>query len=311
MTVTLTNPRGLHRNDAYHQVAVATGSRQVFVAGQVAWDADGATVGEGDLAAQVEQSYLNVATALADAGAGLGDVVRLTVYVVDWTPDKMPAFLDGVARAAARLGTTSAPPATLIGVAALHTPEHVVEVEATAVVGEPAIAPATALATESPTESPTEQATASATEPASARPKFFATPGYGDRMLEVMRYHQAVRIGDRVETSGQGGWDDELNFPESLEDEIVRAFDNVERTLAAAGATWSDVVHVNSYHLPETPGFIGETHNRVMVEQFRARMGDRTPIWTETGVPALGAPGMRVEIRVTAIVDPARSAASA
>ncbi|WP_406638087.1 Rid family hydrolase [Amycolatopsis sp. WGS_07] len=133
-------------------------------------------------------------------------------------------------------------------------------------------------------------------------PEFFATPGYGETQLAGMHYSQAVRVGDRVETSGQGGWDDDWNFPDALEDEIVQAFDNVERTLATAGATWRDVIAVNSYHLPESAGFIGEVHNRTMVEQFRARMGDRAPIWTETGVPALGAPGMRVEIRVTAVV---------
>ncbi|MFD5322034.1 RidA family protein [Streptomyces sp. NPDC127098] len=133
-------------------------------------------------------------------------------------------------------------------------------------------------------------------------PEFYVTPGYGDRQLAAMHYSQAVRIGDRVETSGQGGWDDDFVFPEDLEEEIVRAFDNVERTLAEAGAGWRDVVAVNSYHVPSSAGFIGEDHNRVMVEQFRRRMGDRAPIWTEIGVPALGAPGMRVEIRVTAVV---------
>jgi enamine deaminase RidA (YjgF/YER057c/UK114 family) len=132
--ITLTNPDGLPRVDAYRQVAVATGTRLVFVAGQVAWDADGVTVGAGDLATQVERCYLNVATALAGGGAGFDDVVRLTVYVVGWTPDKMAPFLDGVARAADRLGTTPVPPATLIGVAALAIPEHLVEVEATAVI---------------------------------------------------------------------------------------------------------------------------------------------------------------------------------
>jgi enamine deaminase RidA (YjgF/YER057c/UK114 family) len=136
-----------------------------------------------------------------------------------------------------------------------------------------------------------------------SKPEFFATPGYGEAMLTKMRYSQAVRVGDRVEISGQGGWDDDLNFPESLEDEIVRAFDNVERTLAEAGATWGDVIAVNSYHVPENPEFIGETHNRVMVEQFRKHMGDRRPIWTEIGVPVLGAPKMRVEIRVTALTQ--------
>lgn len=134
MAITLVNPTGLPETDIYHQVSVATGSKLVFIAGQVAWGADGATVGEGDLAAQVERCYLNVGTALAGVGASFGDVAKLTVYVVDWTPDKMPQFLDGVARASARLGVTPVPPGTLIGVAALDVPEHLVEVEATAVI---------------------------------------------------------------------------------------------------------------------------------------------------------------------------------
>ena len=133
--------------------------------------------------------------------------------------------------------------------------------------------------------------------------QFFVTPGYGDTQLANMRYSQAVRIGDRVDTSGQGGWDDEFNFPATLEDEIVRAFDNVERTLVTAGATWHDVVSVVSYHIPESEVSIGDGHNRVMVEQFERRMGKRAPIWTQIGVSALGAPTMRVEIAVTAVVE--------
>ena len=135
-----------------------------------------------------------------------------------------------------------------------------------------------------------------------SKPEFFTTPGYGETQLANMHYNQAVRFGDRVEISGQGGWDDDWNFPESLEDEIVRAVDNVERTLAVAGATWGDVIAVNSYHIPDSADFIGEVHNRVMVEQLRKRMGDRAPIWTQIGVAALGAPKMRIEIRVTAVV---------
>ncbi|WP_406398457.1 RidA family protein [Streptomyces uncialis] len=133
MAITLVNPEGLPEVGAYRQVSVASGSRLVFVAGQVAWDASGVTVGEGDLAAQVERCYLNVATALAGVGASFDDVAKLTVYVVDWTPDKMPLFAEGVTRAAAKLGAAPVPPGTLIGVAALDVPEHLVEVEATAV----------------------------------------------------------------------------------------------------------------------------------------------------------------------------------
>ncbi|MFB8024176.1 MULTISPECIES: RidA family protein [unclassified Streptomyces] len=134
MAITLTNPSGLPENDVYRQVSVATGSKLVFVAGQVAWDGDGVTVGEGDLAAQVEQCYVNVATALAGVGASFGDVAKLNVHVADWTPEKMPLLLEGISRASARLGTTPAPPATLLGVAALDVPGHLVEVEATAVI---------------------------------------------------------------------------------------------------------------------------------------------------------------------------------
>ncbi|MGW4831059.1 RidA family protein [Amycolatopsis japonica] len=134
MSITLVNPAGLPEIPAYRQVSIATGSKLVFIAGQVSWGADGALVGEGDLAAQVEQCYLNVGTALAGAGATFDDVAKVTVYVVDWTPDKLALFLEGVGRAAAKLGGTPVPPGTLIGVAALDVPEHLVEVEATAVI---------------------------------------------------------------------------------------------------------------------------------------------------------------------------------
>ncbi|MBB1245037.1 RidA family protein [Streptomyces durbertensis] len=133
MTVTLMDSDGLPKVGAYRQVAVATGTRLVFIAGQVAWDAEGTTVGVGDLAAQVERCYLNVATALAEAGGTFDDVAKVNVHVVDWTPDKMPQLMEGIGRAAERLGTTAAPPATLLGVAALDVPEHLVEIEAVAV----------------------------------------------------------------------------------------------------------------------------------------------------------------------------------
>jgi enamine deaminase RidA (YjgF/YER057c/UK114 family) len=134
MPITLVNPDGLPKVDAYHHVSVATGSKTVHVAGQVAWDAEGRTVGEGDLAAQVEQCYLNVATALAGVGGSFDDVVKWTIYVVDWTPDKFPLFLDGVARACSKLGVDpSTSPGSLLGISASFTPDLLVEVEAVAV----------------------------------------------------------------------------------------------------------------------------------------------------------------------------------
>lgn len=133
--------------------------------------------------------------------------------------------------------------------------------------------------------------------------EFFVTPGAGAKLHGMLHYSQAVRYGDVVEISGQGGWDDDVVIAGDLEAEIVQAFDNVERVLAAAGATWRDVVSVNSYHkVAAGSDTIGADHNDVMAAQFRARMGDRSPIWTQTGVTVLGAPTMHVEIRVKAVI---------
>jgi enamine deaminase RidA (YjgF/YER057c/UK114 family) len=133
VAVELVNPEGLPKPEVYRQLSIATGSKLVFMAGQVARDADGNPVGGGDLAAQVEQAYLNIGTGLAAIGGSFDDVAKLTAYVVDWSPDKMPLLGEGVARAAAKLGIDPIKPITLLGVAALGEPDLLVEVEATAV----------------------------------------------------------------------------------------------------------------------------------------------------------------------------------
>ncbi|MDR6951132.1 enamine deaminase RidA (YjgF/YER057c/UK114 family) [Ancylobacter sp. 3268] len=130
------------------------------------------------------------------------------------------------------------------------------------------------------------------------KPEFFVTPGYGERLRDLLHYSQAVRIGNRVEISGQGGWDDDLRIPDALEEEIAQAFHNVERTLVTAGASWEHVVHVNSYHVGGFPPEVNET----MARLYRRYMPRHAPIWTQTGVGALGLPTMRIEIRVTAII---------
>lgn len=132
-----------------------------------------------------------------------------------------------------------------------------------------------------------------------AKPKLFVTAGYGQKFHELLHFSQALKIGDRIEISGQGGWNDELEIPESIVTEIERAFENVRRTLATAGGDWKDVVHVNSYHVGGFPPIVNET----IAGLFREYMPDRAPIWTQTGVEALGLPAMRIEIRVTAILE--------
>jgi enamine deaminase RidA (YjgF/YER057c/UK114 family) len=112
---------------------VTSGTRTVYLAGQVARTADGTPVGAGDLAAQVEQALLNVATALAAVGGTFDHVAKLTIYVVDWTPDRLAELGAGVGRAAERLGSDLTRPVTLISVVGLGEPDLLVEVDAVAV----------------------------------------------------------------------------------------------------------------------------------------------------------------------------------
>ncbi len=135
MAVSLINPDGHVVVPDYHHVAVATGSRQIHLAGQVAWDEHGTLVAPGDLAGQVAQVYRNVAKSLAAAGATFDDVVRVTWYAAGWRRDRYEAFRAGVERAREELGITTTPPAALIGVEILFDPEILIEAEVTAVVG--------------------------------------------------------------------------------------------------------------------------------------------------------------------------------
>jgi enamine deaminase RidA (YjgF/YER057c/UK114 family) len=133
MTVNVLNPEGLPKPDVYRQVAVATGSRLVFISGQVARDADGSPVGAGDLAAQVDQALRNIVTAVDAVGGSFADVAKLTIYVVDWSEDKMAALGEGVGRAAAATGIDPLKAVTLLSVPALAEPDLLVEIEAIAV----------------------------------------------------------------------------------------------------------------------------------------------------------------------------------
>jgi enamine deaminase RidA (YjgF/YER057c/UK114 family) len=130
MTVSRLTPEGMMQPTPYHHVAVGTGTRHVHVAGQIGRGAEAPP----DLAVQVGRALRNTAIGLAGAGATFGDVLRLTLYVTDWAPDKIHAFMAGVEQVADEIGLpTPLPPASLIGVAYLFEPDVLVEVEATAI----------------------------------------------------------------------------------------------------------------------------------------------------------------------------------
>lgn len=129
MSLESIHPDGLPVPPAYSQVIVATGRRMVFVAGQVAVDADGNVVGHGDIAAQARQAFANVGRALAAAGARPDDVTKITIYVVHHRPEYRPL----ISEARVALFGDHKPTSTLVGVEALALPDFLIEVEAIAV----------------------------------------------------------------------------------------------------------------------------------------------------------------------------------
>ncbi len=100
----------------------------VFVGGQNAVDQDGELVGGTDVAAQTQQVMANLSTALAAAGAGIQDLVSVTVVLVDGV-DVQSAY----AAAAPALATAKTPPlVSALLVSRLGVPGALVEVSAVA-----------------------------------------------------------------------------------------------------------------------------------------------------------------------------------
>jgi enamine deaminase RidA (YjgF/YER057c/UK114 family) len=103
--------------------------RLLYVSGQLPLDRDGNLVGQGDRQAQLEAVFRNLRTLLKMAHSSPADVLRLTVYLVDYTP----ADWDLMRRTAPEFfPTRNAPAVTLLGVERLGKEGAIVAVDGTA-----------------------------------------------------------------------------------------------------------------------------------------------------------------------------------
>jgi enamine deaminase RidA (YjgF/YER057c/UK114 family) len=131
MTLTHLQPPGLLEVPGLTQMIVATGTRTVYISGQTPLTQDGQLIGEGDLRAQAGAVFRNLLTCLDAVGARIGDVVRTTMYIVDYDA----AALDAIYTAAFEVFGDELPSATstLVGVSALFHEGQRFEVDAIAV----------------------------------------------------------------------------------------------------------------------------------------------------------------------------------
>lgn len=130
-SVRFISPKSMHKPVGYSHVAKAGEGKAVFIAGQVALDATGHLVGEGDFRAQAQQVFANLKSAVEAAGGIFADIVKLNVYLADVS--RLPEYREVRDR---YIDVQNPPASTAVQVVALFRPEFLIEVEAVAVVGQ-------------------------------------------------------------------------------------------------------------------------------------------------------------------------------
>ncbi len=131
--VTFHEPEGWARPGGFANAVSATG-RVVFVAGQVGWNPATQQFASAGFADQVRQALENVVAALAAAGARPNQITRLTWYVTD--RDAYLAERRMIGEHYRAVIGRHFPAMSVVAVAGLVEPGALVEIEATAVVGE-------------------------------------------------------------------------------------------------------------------------------------------------------------------------------
>ena len=121
-------PASVQAKGSYSPGWEVSNGRLIYVAGQIPWDADGQTVHKGDIAGQTRQVFANIGAVLAEAGASLDDVVKITIFSADI------GNRNEINRVRSETFTEPYPASTQVAVAALVDPDWLVEIEAVAFV---------------------------------------------------------------------------------------------------------------------------------------------------------------------------------
>ena len=106
----------------------------LHISGHVSQDADGNTVGRGDMSAQTRQVLENIRGVLHSVGGTMSDIAKVTVFVTD------VADIAEIHAVRAEFFRKPYPASTLVQVAQLIDPDWLIEIEAVAVIPQERIA---------------------------------------------------------------------------------------------------------------------------------------------------------------------------
>ena len=118
-----------------------------------------------------------------------------------------------------------------------------------------------------------------------------------ENIHDTYHYAPGILIGDTLYLSGQVGRDADLNVVEGTEAQFVQAFENVRKVLAAAGASFADVVELETWFADDMADL--RTFLAVKDRYFDA---PPYPTWTGFAVRGFSMPGILVEIKCKAIL---------
>lgn len=128
MTKQIIRPTGIQNAPGYSHAVIKDGM-PVFISGQVAQDATGAIVGEGDIKAQVAQVFHNLRTVVSACGGTMEDIVKINVYATEL------GFRPAIAEARTKhFRAGQMPASTFVVVSSLADPRLLVEIEAVAMI---------------------------------------------------------------------------------------------------------------------------------------------------------------------------------
>ena len=115
----------------YSQMTRVKASEFLFIAGQLGVDKDGKFTGDGGFDAQCVQTFANIEAALKSAGAGWGNVVQFTTYLVH--SQDIPNFMKYRLREFPKMFANGLyPPNTLLMIDRLVLEPALIEVQAVA-----------------------------------------------------------------------------------------------------------------------------------------------------------------------------------